>query len=163
MNTTLRVGLILALAPCVAACATSAGPSQTHAAPSTHEPEQPWAFNAPRADGYAIDLVNVQPAPGTPLSAGDSVDFTIQVKYSMTAAQHGTIVLVFQDEKTGSATPNRPQVMLRVDSPGSEVTLSDRVTVPEHAKELRLFVPLMPDGLRSTTGEVTIRYPIKKQ
>jgi hypothetical protein len=127
------------------------------------ERELSWAFNAPRGAGYAIDLVDVQPAPGMPLVAGESVDFTIRVKYSLTTAQHGLVVLVFQDEENRSAKPNGPQVRVGVDSPGGEVTLSDRVTVPEQANELRLFVPLMPDGLRNTTGEVTIRYPIKKR
>lgn len=77
----------------------------------------PWAFNGDPAEGYSIDLASVDPAPGTPLIAGSSVEFT----------------------------------------------LTDTVTVPKRAKELRLFVPLVPDGLSETSGEVTIRYPIKKK
>jgi hypothetical protein len=37
------------------------------------------------------------------------------------------------------------------------------VTVPTGAKELRLFFPLVPDGSSTTTGEVTIRWPVSKE
>ena len=86
------------------------------------EDDLPRAFNAPRAEGYSIDLVSVEPAPGTPLVAGTSVEFRITVSY-----------------------------------PQGSVTLTDTVTVPKRAKELRLFVPLVPKGLEETNGEVTIR------
>lgn len=142
----LLAGLVLVVSGSVASCS----------------PVLPWVFNAPRADGYAIDLVDVEPAPGTPLAAGDSVDFLVKVKYSLSIASHGWILLVFEDENNNSATPKRPQVFEKVDSPGGEVTLRERITVPTHAKELRLFVPLRPNGLVRTTGEVTIRYPIKR-
>ena len=99
------------------------------------EDDLPWAFNAPRAEGYSIDLVTVDPAPGTPLVAGATVEFSITVSYSLSA-------------------PSDPQ---------GSVTLTDTLTVPKRAKELRLFVPLVPSGLEETNGEVTIRYPIKKK
>jgi hypothetical protein len=123
-------------------------------------PSLPWTFNAPRAQGYAIDLVDVKPAPGTPLAAGHFVNFLVKVRYSLSIANHGTIVLVFEDENDHSAAPKGPQVMQKVDGPGGEVTLREGITVPTLAKELRLFVPLVPDGITHTTGEVTIRYPI---
>lgn len=124
------------------------------------QPDLPWVFNAPRADGYTIDLVEVQPTPGKPLLTGDSVEFKVRVKYTLSVASHGLIVLVFQDDKNRSATPT--QLKLRVDKPAGEVTLSDRVAIPADANELRLFIPLVPEGLTSTTGEVTIRYPVRK-
>jgi hypothetical protein len=86
----------------------------------------------------------------------------VKLKYSLTISQHGAIVMVFEDENNKTAKPKGPQVTLKVDNPGGEVTLNDRVTVPKRAKELRLFVPLVPDGLTNTTGEVTIRYPIRR-
>jgi len=70
---------------------------------------------------------------------------------------------VFEDDNDHSAKPKGPQVTQKVDSPSGEATLTDRITVPTHAKEMRLFVPLVPDGIRNTTGEVTIRYPIKRK
>jgi hypothetical protein len=124
----------------------------------------PWAFNGIPAEGYAIELVSVDPAPGTPLLAGTSVEFKITVNYSMSLAEKGVIVLVFQDEKDRSAKSDEIQVVqTAVSEPEGSVTLTDTVVVPKRAKELRLFVPLIPDGLNETNGEVTIRYPIKKK
>lgn len=119
----------------------------------------PWEFNAPRADGYAIDLVDVKPAPGTPLVAGDSVNFSVKVRYSLSITSHGMIVLVFENEKNALKAS---EITRRVNSPGGDVTLKERITVPAHAKELRLFIPLVPEGFVHTTGEVTVRYPIKQ-
>jgi hypothetical protein len=123
----------------------------------------PWAFNAAPAEGYSIDLASVDPAPGTPLLAGTSVEFRITLNYSMAISKKGSIILVFQDEKNRSAKPDGTQVVQAVSEPEGSVTLTDAVTVPKRAKELRLFVPLVPDGLSETSGEVTIRYPIKKK
>jgi hypothetical protein len=106
----------------------------------------------------------VDPAPGTPLIAGTSVEFKITVSYSMSVSKTGAIVLVFQDEKNRSAKSDGAEVVrAAVSEPQGSVTLTDTVVVPKRAKELRLFVPLIPDGLQETNGEVTIRYPIKKK
>jgi hypothetical protein len=124
----------------------------------------PWAFNGTPADGYSINLVSVDPAPGTPLIAGTSVEFKITVSYSMSVSKTGAIVLVFQDEKDRSAKPDGAEVVrAAVSEPEGSVTLTDTVAVPKRAKELRMFVPLIPDGLKETNGEVTIRYPIKRK
>ena len=71
---------------------------------------------------------------------------------------------MFQDEKDRSAKADDAEVVLAsVSDPQGSVTLTDTLTVPKRAKELRLFVPLVPSGLEETNGEVTIRYPIKKK
>jgi hypothetical protein len=128
------------------------------------EDDLPWAFKGKPAEGYSIDLVSVDPAPGTPLVAGTSVEFKITVKYSMTIARTGSIALVFQDEKDRSAKSEDAEfVQVAVSEPEGTVTLTDTVTVPKRAKELRLFVPLIPEGLRETSGEVTLRYPVRKK
>jgi len=123
----------------------------------------PWAFNGTRAEGYSIDLVSVDPAPGTPLVAGSTVEFKITLTYTMSVAKKGTILLVFQDEKNRSAKPDGPMVSQDVTEPTGTVSLVDKIAIPKRAKELRLFVPLSPEGLTETSGEVTIRYPIKKK
>lgn len=130
---------------------------------SARKNDLPWAFNGTPAQGYSIDLVSVDPAPGTPLIAGTSVEFRITVNYSMSVSKTGAIVLVFQDEKNRSAKPDGGQVIQALSEPEGSLTLTDVVMVPKRAKELRLFVPLIPDGLSETNGEVTIRYPIKKK
>jgi hypothetical protein len=122
--------------------------------------ELPWVFNAPPADGYSISLVSVDPSPGTPLAAGDVLHFKATVSYTMSISKHGVIVLVFQDEKNRSAITDRPQVHYEVNDSAGVASLADQLTVPRGAKELRVFIPIVPDGLKNTSGEVTIRYPV---
>jgi len=123
----------------------------------------PWAFKGKAADGYSIDLVTVEPAPGSPLVAASKVEFRITVSYTMTIAKSGAIILVFQDDKNRSAQGGGSQVTQAVSDPSGTVSLTESITVPSNAKELRLFVPLVPSGLTTTSGEVTIRYPITKK
>jgi hypothetical protein len=123
--------------------------------------DSPWAFKGGAADGYSIDLVSVSPTPGTPLTAGSKVDFRITVSYSLTIAKSGVIVLVFQDEQNRNAQGGGPQLIQPVSEASGTVTLTKTITIPDNAKELRLFVPLVPAGVTNTSGEVTIRYPLK--
>jgi len=125
--------------------------------------EMPWVFNAPRAEGYSIDLISIDPAPATPLVAGTKIDFKVSVKYYLTAAKEGAVVLVFQDEKNRSAKPDGEQVAESVVAPEGTLTLSDSITIPRRARELRLFIPLVPQGMSETTGEITVRWPISKK
>src|SRR5258708_5899772 len=122
----------------------------------------PWVFNAPAADGYSITLAAVDPAPGTPLVRGSEVTVTVSVTYVMSVAPHGFIVLVPQDEKNRRVSPGDPQVKQEVSGPSGAATLTQRLIIPRDAKEVRLFVPLVPDGLTNTTGEITIPYPVVK-
>ena len=129
---------------------------------TARDEELPWVFNAPRAEGYTIDLEAIDPAPGTPLVRGATVTFKVTLSYELEIAPHGVIILVFQDEKNRGVSGDRPQTMSEVTEGKGSVTLIDTVVVPAKAKELRLFIPLMPDGIATTTGEVTLRYPIVK-
>jgi hypothetical protein len=122
----------------------------------------PWAFNAPPADGYSISLVTVDPAPGTALIVGTVLEFKVTVSYTMSISKTGKIVLVFQDEKNARVSPSSPQSHLEVNDSAGVVSLAATLTVPTGAKELRVFVPIVPEGLKHTSGEVTIRYPIVK-
>lgn len=122
----------------------------------------PWAFNAPRAAGYSIDLVSAEPAPGTPLKVGTSVAFTVKLRYALQAAPRGTIILVFQDDQDRNAAPGVPRQVAAVHDPAGELTMTQTIVVPQKAKELRLFIPIVPEGVEDTTGEVTLRYPIEK-
>ncbi len=126
----------------------------------TGEQASPWAFNAPRAEGYRIDLVSAEPPPGTPLLQGASVPFKVTVKYALDVAPRGAIILVFQDDSDKVVTGEREQATIEVEKGNGTVTLADEVVVPSDANELRLFIPIVPDGVTTTTGEVTLRYPI---
>lgn len=119
-----------------------------------------WAFNAPSAEGYSIDMVSAEPPPGTPLLRGASIPFKVTVKYALDVAPHGTVILVFQDESNKVVTGEREQTTVEVERGNGTVTLADEVVVPSDANELRLFIPIMPDGVATTTGEITLRFPI---
>jgi hypothetical protein len=120
----------------------------------------PWAFKGEAAEGYSIDLVSIDPIPGTRLARGSSVAFKLVVSYKNAIAPHGKIILVFQDEENGKVASNAPQVSADAPGPEGTASLEQTIIVPAHAKELRLFVPLVPDGLKNTSGELTFRYPI---
>lgn len=150
MNT--RIKLLIAIAASLACVGLAAA-----------RDELPWAFNGKRAEGYRIDLVSVTPEPGTPLVVGQAVDFKVTVRFENNVAPKGKILLVFQTEKGRAKPEGEPQVNMEVTDKSGTVTLADRVTIPKKAKELDLFIPLVPEGLTETNGEVTIRYPIKKR
>jgi hypothetical protein len=119
-----------------------------------------WTFNAPRAAGYNINLDSAKPAPGTPLLRGASVSFKVSVSYALEVGERGAIILVFQDDRGQIITGDRAQTSVEVTRGRGTLTLTDSVVVPAEAKELRLFIPLVPSGMKTTTGEVTVRYPI---
>ena len=137
-------------------------PCVWHQFSTAKDEELPWAFNAPPGDGYAIDLQAVDPLPGTPLLRGESVTFKVTLSYVLDIAPRGVIILVFQDEKNRSVPGDGTQTMSEVMKGKGSVTFTQTVVVPTKSKELRLFIPLVPDGLETTTGEVTLRYPIVK-
>lgn len=122
--------------------------------------EHRWVSNAPRGKGYSIDLIAIEPKPGTPLVRGSTVAFEVSVRYQLESAERGKIVLVLQDEANRSiARPHGQRTVAVSRGPGT-LALVDSVVVPVDAQELRLFIPLVPDGLETTKGEVLIRYPV---
>lgn len=123
----------------------------------------PWAFNAPSADGYSIHLTTIDPAPGTPLVRGTVVVVTASVTYTLKIANQGVVVLVPQDEKNRAVANDVKQVTQEVFAPSGSLVLKQTLTVPRDAKEIRLFIPLVPDGIANTTGEITVRYPVVKK
>ncbi len=123
----------------------------------------PWAFNAPAAEGYSITLKSVDLAPGTPLISGTEVTLDVFVSYKLSIAKHGVVVLVPQDDKNRSLASGGKQVTQEVALPEGQLHLAQSLKVPRNAKEVRLFIPLVPDGISHTTGEITIRYPVVKK
>lgn len=120
----------------------------------------PWAFNAPEAEGYSIRLVSSSPVPGTPVTAGTKITVKVTGTYSMTIAKQGTIILVPQDDRNRPLGEPGKQVKLDVSAPQGTFELTQIIDVPENAKEIRLFVPLVPQKMIETTGEIIIRYPV---
>lgn len=123
----------------------------------------PWVFNARAADGYSITLDRIEPAPGTPLVRGSEVTITATVTYTLSAAKQGVVILVPQDERNRAVASDGKQVSQPVSAPSGSLVLKQTLTVPRKAKELWLFIPLMPDGISTTTGEITVRYPVVRK
>jgi hypothetical protein len=119
-----------------------------------------WTFNAPRGEGYTIDLNSVEPKPGTPLVRGATVHFSVSVNYVLENAKNGSVIVVFQDDKDKNVAGDREQLTEKVKQGSGSLELADSIVIPSAAHELRVFIPLVPEGLKTTTGEITIRYPI---
>jgi hypothetical protein len=88
------------------------------------------------------------------------VAITASVTYTLKVAKHGVVVLVPQDENNRRVVNAEKQVIKEVSTPSGTLVLKQTLTVPRDAREIRLFIPLVPDGIANTTGEITVRYPV---
>ena len=122
-----------------------------------------WLFVNGSAKGYSIQLVSAFPVPGTKVAVGQTVEFKITVSYRLSIADRGSIVLVVQDENNKNLLADKPQQSQVVDRGKGTVTLTESFTVPIGSNEVRLFMPLVPQGLEHTEGELVLRYPVKKK
>ena len=134
-------------------CLISAGASAADALP--------WAFVNGSADGYSVELVSASPKPGTPLCAASKLKFDITVKYVLQIKEAGKIILVIQDDNDSKIDGVGPlQASKGISKGRGTVVISDITQVPSSAKEVRLFIPVVPDGVEETDGELVLRYPI---
>jgi hypothetical protein len=126
------------------------------------EEELPWAFRSGSAEGYSIEPVAAEPPPGTALCAGSEHRFWVKVRYELAVRDTGKIVLVFQADGTEPiARDDKPQTIAEIKKGTGEVEISERLIVPKNAKELWLYVPIVPEAYERTSGELVIRYPIE--
>jgi hypothetical protein len=119
----------------------------------------PWAFVNGSAYGYSIKLESASPTPGTPLTVGQTVDFKIRVSYQLSIADKGSILLIVQDETDKNLLADKKQLSQSVDHNKGTVILTQSFVVPAGSNEVRLFIPLVPNGITHTSGELVIRYP----
>jgi hypothetical protein len=123
----------------------------------------PWSFVNGSAKGYSIQLVSASPVPGTKVAVGQTVEFKITVSYKLSIADKGSILLVVQDENDKNLLGGAPQQSQSVHRGKGTVTLTQNFTVPPFADEVRLFIPLVPQGLEHTDGELVLRYPVSNE
>jgi hypothetical protein len=114
-------------------------------------------------DGYEIAYIRATPAPGSTLTLNDLVRFDITVKYALVVADKGEIRMIFQNQDDALVFPGQIQVSADVVKGSGEVTLSQDIRIPKGISELRLYVPIRPAGLRKTSGELLLTYPIKNK
>jgi hypothetical protein len=122
--------------------------------------ESPWAFVNGSAKGYSIALVSASP-PGSILGVGQAVEFKITVSYQLSVADKGSILLVVQDETNKNLLGDRKQKSQSVKRGKGTVTLTDSFVVPAGSSEVRLFIPLVPEGMTNTDGEVVVSYVVR--
>jgi hypothetical protein len=120
----------------------------------------PWAFVNGSAEGYSIKLESASPAPGTPLAVGQTIEFKIRVSYQLSIADSAVIILVIQDETNKNLLGDRKQQSQPATRGHGALTLIENFVVPVGSKEVRLFIPLVPNGINNTSGELLIRYPV---
>jgi hypothetical protein len=123
----------------------------------------PWSFVNGSAKGYSIQLVSATPMPGTRVAAGQTVEFKVTVAYQLSMADKGSIVLVVQDENNNNLLESKLQQSRIVDRGKGKVTMTESFTVPTGIYEVRLFMPLVPQGLEHTDGELVLRYPVSNE
>ena len=75
-------------------------------------------------------------------------------------ADSGAIILVVQDEANKNLLGDRKQESQPATRGHGTLTLTERFVVPAGSKEIRLFIPLVPNGISHTSGELLIRYPV---
>jgi hypothetical protein len=120
----------------------------------------PWSFVNGTPEGYSVQLVSAVPAPGTQIFRGQALQFKVTIAYRLSIADTGSIVLVVQDENNKSLTGDQPQQSQIVEQGQGTVTLTQSFIVPAGGNEVRLFVPLVPNGVEHTSGELILRYPV---
>ena len=121
----------------------------------------PSSFVNGSANGYSIALVSASPAPGTIVGVGQTVEFKITVSYQLSVANKGSILLVVQDETNKNLLGDRKQQSKSVNRGKGTVTLTDSFVVPAGSSEVRLFIPLVPEGMTNTDGEVVVSYVVR--
>jgi hypothetical protein len=123
----------------------------------------PWSFVNGSAKGYSIHLVSADPQPGTAVAAGQTVQFKVTVAYQLSIADKGAVILVIQDENDKSLSPANGQQSAPVARGDGTLTINATFVVPNGIREVRLFIPLVPNGLQHTDGELVLRYPISHE
>src|ERR1700733_3284771 len=104
----------------------------------------PWAFVNGSAKGYSIKLESASPAPGTPITVGQTVELKVAVSYQLSISDKGSILLVIQDETDKNLLADKKQPGQTVDRGKGSATLTQSFVVPAGSNEVRLFIPLVP-------------------
>jgi hypothetical protein len=115
----------------------------------------------PRQGGYSVTLVDVDPPEGAVLRAGARGVFAATVRYKLSAADAGRIVMVLQDQSGRNLKGNEAQASVAVAKGEGTATIRDSVTIPVGSRRMTLFIPLIPDGFSRTSGEVVVHYRIE--
>ena len=113
-----------------------------------------------QGDGCSVSYVEAVPKPGAKLPTGVGLEFRVRVRYTLSAADGGRILLVFQDGR-GAPLVQGEQAQVHLESGSGEAALTGSVVIPTGTKRVKLFVPMMPEGVAQTTAAIMIQYAVK--
>ncbi len=112
--------------------------------------------------GYSIDLVSATPSPGTALTKGSTVRFSVRVRYVLQSREKGRIGLFFLDELGKPLLSGKGTGIEIVRGRSEVVDITHEVVVPP-VMDLILEVVIIPEGLKeSSRVNVHIRYPVSR-
>lgn len=109
----------------------------------------------PPPPGSKIELVQIQPAPGTILHSGETVRFRATVRYNVTSPR-GMIQLMAQDDQTKQIARH----VEYVNSGQGTTDLELEIIVPA-SEALTIHTPLMNQYQGSTNVVTSETYPIR--
>ncbi len=104
----------------------------------------------------SISIVAAQPAAGSVLRRGSTVEFYVSVSYDLQTAPNGAIFLVIQDQTGRSIQPTQPFVNVRQGA--GRVELWQSLMVPIDADRVDLFVPMANFTSASTRVVARVEY-----
>jgi hypothetical protein len=117
------------------------------------------SVRGPGYPGYAVEYVDAVPGPGTRLTEGDSVDFTITVRYVLQTHDTGMLELLYRNERDVDVLPPGGAIPIKRDR-WQRATLRHTVRIPRGVRELYVTVPVVLDGATTSSGMLRIRYPV---
>ena len=109
--------------------------------------------------GYKVDYVEATPKPGTAVTEGARVRFSVTVRYVLQAAEKGDLALVFRDQR-GDPILREYGITSEIKRGTGDATLSQEVTIPKGVWDMWLWIPVIPDGVSNPTGILQVRYPV---
>ena len=116
--------------------------------------------SSPQQDASdSIKIVSISPDPAVPLRVGQQASFKVEVEYTLTSADSGSVTLVIQQAESGRAPlSNESDVVLKG---RARLVLSKDIEVPD-TKAINVFTPLTVQGGTSTRVVSTRSYKVIK-
>jgi hypothetical protein len=141
-----RLAAISMACVCLGACG---GPSTAPSSPT-------------QAKDSVTSVINMVPAAGTALQAGQTVTFSGTPGYTLASADVGSMIMVIQDQTDRALPASTTQPIVVVHRGSADVTLSETITIPASGvTSVRVFFVLAPAGAATTYASAQVSYPVR--